>query len=100
MSMKNLSRRTFVGGATAAATLGAMGFTPEVIAAKERRAAERGIRRLPGGAPMLREWQSQVDAYDALAHLSSNENPYPPLPGVVAAATAAVERMGDALCDV
>ncbi len=78
MSSSNVSRRHFMGGATAAAALGTLGLTPEVLAARERRAAERGIRRLPGGAPMLRAWQSQVDAYDALAHLSSNENPFGP----------------------
>lgn len=89
MSTHHLSRRSFVGGATAAAALGAIGFTPEVIAAKERRAAERGIRRLPGGAPMLREWQAQVDEYDALAHLSSNENPFGPSEKAIEAMTYA-----------
>ncbi len=78
MASNHVSRRHFVGGATAAAALGTLGLTPDVLAAKERRAAERGIRRLPGGAPMLRAWQSQVDEYDALAHLSSNENPFGP----------------------
>jgi len=77
MSMSHVSRRHFVGGAAAAA-LGMLGANPDRLAARERRIAERGIRRLPGGAPMLRAWQSQVDEYDALAHLSSNENPFGP----------------------
>ena len=78
MSGNNVSRRGFVGGAAAAAALGTLGLTPEIAEAKMRRAAEIGIRRIPGGAPMLRPFQSQVDAYDALAHLSSNENPFGP----------------------
>ncbi len=78
MGPNSVSRRTFFGGASAAAALGALGATPDVLRAKERRAAERGIRRLPGGAPMYRVPQSQVDEYDALAHLSSNENPFGP----------------------
>jgi histidinol-phosphate/aromatic aminotransferase/cobyric acid decarboxylase-like protein len=89
MSTDNFSRRNFVGGATAAAALGAFGFNPQSLAAKERRAAARGIRRLPGGAPMLREWQSQVDAYDALAHISSNENPFGPSEKAIEAMTYA-----------
>jgi histidinol-phosphate aminotransferase len=89
MSDRTVSRRNFVGGTTAAAALGAMGFTPEVLAARERRAADRGIRRIPGGPPMLRAWQSQVDAYDALAHLSSNENPFGPSEKTVEAMTYA-----------
>ncbi len=78
MSHDSLSRRTFVGGAAAATALGTLGITPAAVAARDRTAAARGIRRLPGGAPMLRAWQSQVDAYDALAHLSTNENPFGP----------------------
>ena len=74
----NVSRRHFIGGATAAATLGTMGLTPQVAEARVRRATERGIRYLPGGAPMHLAPQSQVDEYDALAHLSSNENPFGP----------------------
>ena len=70
-----VSRRHFIGGAAAAA---ALGITPQVAEARIRRAAERGIRYLPGGAPMHRAFQSQVDEYDALAHLSSNENPFGP----------------------
>ena len=73
-----VSRRHFIGGATAAAALGTLGMTPGVAEARVRRAAERGIRYLPGGAPMHRAFQSQVDEYDALAHLSSNENPFGP----------------------
>lgn len=78
MSDRKVSRRHFVGGATAAAALGTLGITPEIAEAKIRRAAEIGVRRIPGGPPMLRAWQSQVDEYDALAHLSSNENPFGP----------------------
>jgi histidinol-phosphate aminotransferase len=69
MSMHTVSRRHFVGGAAAA--LGTLALRPDFAAAK-------GIRRVPGGPPMLRVLQSEVDAYDALAHLSSNENPYGP----------------------
>lgn len=89
--MKNhhLSRRHFLGGASAAAALGAVGLTPDVAQAKLRRAAEQGIRRLPGGAPMHRAWQSQVDAYDALAHLSTNENPFGPSEKAIEAMTYA-----------
>lgn len=73
-----VSRRHFIGGATAAAALGTLGIAPEVAEARVRRAADRGIRYLPGGAPMHRMEQSQVDEYDALAKLSSNENPFGP----------------------
>jgi histidinol-phosphate aminotransferase len=88
-SKNQVSRRHFVGGATAAAALGTLGLTPTVAEAKLRRAAERGIRRLPGGAPMLRDLQSQVDAYDALAHLSTNENPFGPSEKAIEAMTYA-----------
>mgnify|MGYP003323206947 FL=1 len=74
----HVSRRHFIGGVTAAAALGTVGITPQVAAARVRRAADRGIRYLPGGAPMHRTLQSRVDEYDALAHLSSNENPFGP----------------------
>lgn len=87
MSNRHFTRRNFLGGAAAA--LGAVGFTPEVAQARVRREAERGIRRLPGGAPMHREWQSQVDAYDALAKLSSNENPFGPSEKAIEAMTYA-----------
>lgn len=76
MGEQNFSRRHFVGGAATA--LGALAIAPELATARERIAAERGIRRVPGGPPMLRQRQSRVDAYDALAHLSSNENPFGP----------------------
>lgn len=76
MREQNFSRRHFVGGAATA--LGALAIAPELAVARERIAAERGIRRVPGGPPMLRQRQSRVDAYDALAHLSSNENPFGP----------------------
>ncbi|HAY77801.1 MAG TPA: hypothetical protein DCY33_08135 [Gemmatimonadetes bacterium] len=74
----HVSRRHFIGGVTAAAALGTVGVTPQVVEARVRRAADRGIRYLPGGAPMHRTLQSRVDEYDALAHLSSNENPFGP----------------------
>ena len=74
----HVSRRNFIGGVTAAAALGTVGVTPQVAEARVRRAADRGIRYLPGGAPMHRTLQSRVDEYDALAHLSSNENPFGP----------------------
>ncbi len=74
----HVSRRHFIGGVTAAAALGTVGITPQVAEARVRRAADRGIRYLPGGAPMHRTLQSRVDEYDALAHLSSNENPFGP----------------------
>ncbi len=74
----HVSRRRFIGGVTAAAALGTVGVTPQVAEARVRRAADRGIRYLPGGAPMHRTLQSRVDEYDALAHLSSNENPFGP----------------------
>ena len=69
MRMQNVSRRGFVGGAAAA--LGTLALKPEVALAK-------GIRLIPGGPPLLRDLQSRVDEYDALAHLSSNENPFGP----------------------
>ena len=68
----DVSRRHFVGGAAAA--LGALALPAHVAAAAEA----KGIRLVPGGPPMLRPFQSEVDAYDALAHLSTNENPYGP----------------------
>ena len=74
----HVSRRHFIGGVTAAAALGTVGVTPQVAEARVRRAVDRGIRYLPGGAPMHRTLQSRVDEYDALAHLSSNENPFGP----------------------
>ena len=74
----HVSRRHFIGGATAAAALSTMGINPQAAEARVRRATERGIRYLPGGAPMHRMAQSQVDEYDALAKLSSNENPFGP----------------------
>ncbi|MDH3271002.1 MAG: aminotransferase class I/II-fold pyridoxal phosphate-dependent enzyme [Gemmatimonadota bacterium] len=76
MNRNDVSRRNFVGGAAAA--LGTLAIAPEVLAARELHAAQRGIRRIPGGPPMLRALQSRVDEYDALAHLSSNENPFGP----------------------
>jgi len=75
MEKNDVSRRHFVGGAAAA--LGTLAVAPELAAARELRAARRGIRRVPGGPPMLRAFD-EVDEYDALAHLSSNENPFGP----------------------
>jgi histidinol-phosphate aminotransferase len=89
MSKNRVSRRHFVGGATAAAALGTLGVAPAAAEARTRRAVERGIRRLPGGAPMLRDLQTQVDEYDALAHLSSNENPFGPSDRAIEAMTYA-----------
>jgi histidinol-phosphate aminotransferase len=64
-------------------------MTPDVAEAKVRRAAEIGVRRIPGGPAMLRPFQSQVDEYDALAHLSSNENPFGPPDSAIEAMTYA-----------
>lgn len=89
MSENNLSRRHFLGGASAAAALGTLGIAPEGVAARDILAAQKGIRRLPGGAPLWRAQQSQVDAYDALAHLSSNENPFGPSDKAIEAMTYA-----------
>jgi len=73
MSNHRVSRRNFVGGAAAA--LGTLAVGPDLVSAV---ATAKGIRRIPGGPPMLRAFQSETDAYDALAHLSSNENPFGP----------------------
>ena len=75
MSIKTVSRRGFVGGAAAA--LGTMAL-PQVARALPAPAVEKGIRRIPGWTPYWAPTQSQVDEYDALAHLSSNENPFGP----------------------
>jgi len=82
----HLSRRDFVGGTTAA--LGAFALGPELATAREssrggRLAALRGIRRVPGGPPMLHT--DEVDDYDAIAHLSTNENPFGPPPSALEA---------------
>jgi len=68
MSMRTLSRRGFLGGAAAA--VGSLAL-PDVALAK-------GIRRIPGWTPHWAPLQSKTDEYDALAHLSSNENPFGP----------------------
>ena len=52
MRTHNVSRRNFVGGAAAA--LGTLALTPDVALAKEA-ALAKGIRRVPGGAPLLRD---------------------------------------------
>ena len=49
----HVSRRHFIGGATAAAALSTMGINPQAAEARVRRATERGIRYLPGGAPTV-----------------------------------------------
>lgn len=69
MRMGNVSRRSFLGGAAAAA-VGTLAL-PDIATAK-------GLRRIPGWRPHWAPTQSQVDEYDALAHLSSNENPFGP----------------------
>jgi histidinol-phosphate aminotransferase len=65
MRMGNVSRRSFLGAAVGTLAL------PDIATAK-------GIRRIPGWRPYWAPTQSQVDEYDALAHLSSNENPFGP----------------------
>ena len=76
MKKQDVSRRNFVGGAAAA--LGGLALAPELVAARDAVAGAKGIRRVPGGPPMLRARFDEVDEYDALAHLSSNENPVGP----------------------
>ena len=76
MKKPDVSRRNFVGGAAAA--LGGLALGPDLLSARDAVAAARGIRRVPGGPPMLRARLDEVDEYDALAHLSSNENPFGP----------------------
>lgn len=68
MRTNSVTRRTFLGGAAAA--VGSLAL-PDIALAK-------GIRRIPGWTPYWAPTQSQVDEYDALAHLSSNENPFGP----------------------
>lgn len=76
MSSKHtVSRRTFMGGAATA--LGALGLAPGGLrGAMARYAPESRIARQDGG-------------YDALAKLSSNENPYGPSPAAMEAMNAA-----------
>ena len=69
MRIQNVSRRGFFGGAAAA--LGTLAIGPDLAHA-------RGIRRIPDWTPYWGPTQSQTDEYDALAHLSSNENPFGP----------------------
>ncbi len=68
MTMKNFTRRGFLGGAAAA--VGTLAL-PDIALAK-------GIRRIPGWKPHFAPQQSREAEYDALAHLSSNENPFGP----------------------
>ena len=79
MIMSNVSRRGFLGGAAAA--VGTLAL-PDIALAK-------GIRRIPGWTPHWAPSQSQVDEYDALAHLSSNENPFGPSEKAIEAMTYA-----------
>ncbi|MDA0329677.1 MAG: aminotransferase class I/II-fold pyridoxal phosphate-dependent enzyme [Gemmatimonadetes bacterium] len=65
MIKQHVSRRGFVGGAAAA--LGTVALNPQAALA-------RGIPLRPGGP---RFW-AEDDAYDALAKISFNENPYGP----------------------
>ena len=69
---QRVSRRGFLGGSAAA--LGYMGLNPESLWA-ERSSA------LPGGSLL----QQEADAYDALAKLHFNENPYGPSDAVLEA---------------
>ena len=87
MSQNKVSRRNFVGGTAAA--LGGLALAPDIALAKAEVARAKGIRRMPGGAPMLRTMQSRTDEYDALAHLSSNENPFGPSDNTLEAMTYA-----------
>ncbi len=87
MSQNKVSRRNFVGGTAAA--LGGLALAPDIALAKAEVARAKGIRRMPGGAPMLRAMQSRTDEYDALAHLSSNENPFGPSESTLEAMTYA-----------
>lgn len=69
---QRVSRRGFLGGSAAA--LGYLGLNPEPLWA-ERSSA------LPGGSLL----QQEADAYDALAKLHFNENPYGPSDAVLEA---------------
>src|ERR687896_774972 len=70
--LPTVSRRSFVGAATAA--LGALGVTPPV------RLLAQGLPQRP---------QNPVDEYDAFAKLANNENPYGPPESVMKAMTTA-----------
>ncbi len=80
MRIQSVSRRGFVGGAAAA--LGTLAIRPDIALA-------RGVRRIPGWTPYWGPTQSQTDEYDALAHLSSNENPFGPSEKMLEAMTYA-----------
>jgi histidinol-phosphate aminotransferase len=69
---RKVTRRHFVGGA--AATLGALGFAPDVLSAAT--VLERAALR--GAAPYLPPLVQERDEYDALAKINFNENPYGP----------------------
>jgi len=71
---RRISRRNFIGGATA---LGALGLSPALVQAAPLRSR-----------PWMNDYQ-EVDPYDALAKLSSNENPYGPSESVLEAMNGA-----------
>jgi histidinol-phosphate aminotransferase len=75
--MKAVSRRSFVGGLTAA--LGYLGLRPESLLW-----AQTGGEAARSARPRL-----TVEEYDAFAKLSSNENPYGPSDSVMEAMTQA-----------
>jgi histidinol-phosphate aminotransferase len=79
MEIRNaVSRRSFMGGM--AAVLGYLGFGPEAsLVAREQSGAARAA-----GAGM-----SAMDAYDGLAKLANNENPWGPPESVMKAMTGA-----------
>ena len=81
MRKQSVSRRSFVGGAAAAA-VGTLAF-PEIARAK-------GIHLVPDWTPPWAptQWQN-TEEYDALAHLSSNENPFGPSEATIEAMTHA-----------
>ena len=81
MRTQSVSRRGFIGGAAAAA-IGTLAF-PDMARAQ-------GIRLVPDWTPPWAptQWQN-TEEYDALAHLSSNENPFGPSEAVIEAMTHA-----------
>ena len=77
----SVSRRSFVGGLAAA--LGYLGAHPDVDVLAQ------GLPRPPGGAP--RAPRAGMDDYDAMAHLSSNENCWGPPESVMKAMNNGLE---------
>ena len=80
MHSRRLSRRGFVGSATAA--LGYLGLAPVALQASH---SDWRVRDVLEGS-LLRQ---EADDYDALAKLNFNENPYGPSDSVLAAMTKA-----------